>query len=421
MMTDLKLDSSPDSQSTENNSSTAPVTHSTKNTKTVVNKKASISKLAIVALFFALIAVVGNGGMFYWHTEQQKQLKQNVLGESLQQLSFNQSKSQQAFENMFAEQQSVFEQRLANINAAQQQKNQQVLAELQNSVERITEMQPSDWLIHEAEYLIRVAGRTLWLERDTQAASNLLKDAAQRLQELNDPQYLPIRATIYQDIEALALMPALETEEAILTLMALSDQVDSLSLSLAYLPDVIETEEQFTLSDNSDDWQANLSKTWHKFLADFITIRQHDGKVEPLLTPQQQINLQTNLRLKLQQTQWAAVKENNTLYQQHLVAIQQWLNDYYDMDISRNQHFYQSLEALKSKLIYFNYPSNLQSLPAIRDVTKTKPSMPDKTVVEKTDDNVKPIIEDALPLEKPSEKPLEPVPSTNEQTGEALI
>ncbi len=50
---------------------------------------------------------------------------------------------------------------------------------------------PNDWLLAEADYLVKMAGRKLWLEHDTASATILLESADHRIAELNDPSMTP--------------------------------------------------------------------------------------------------------------------------------------------------------------------------------------------------------------------------------------
>lgn len=157
-----------------------------------------ISKLAIVAI---IIAIAAPAGHYYWQQLQDQQLKQ-TLAQTLEQtltqkinkensVALNRYKAemQQALTN----QELVFVKKLQQLTTQIQQASQNKITELAATVEHleqgIKQRQPSDWLLHEAEYLIRISARTLWLEHDTRAAIGLLKDADARLTELNDPAF----------------------------------------------------------------------------------------------------------------------------------------------------------------------------------------------------------------------------------------
>lgn len=193
--------------------------------------------------------------------------------------------------------------------------------------------------------------------------------------------FLPVREKIHQDINALTLMPTLETDDAIVTLMAMNKQVAALPLAIVDLGQ----EDQPTdvnLSNDINDWQTNLAKTWQKFLNDFIRVRQRTGTVEALISPDQQDNLKQNLSLKIQLALWAATERKGELYQQSLVDIQQWLNEFFDMESSVNQLFYSTLTKLQSKKVTYDYPSELSSLTAIRATLRNQQVKPLQPVQE---------------------------------------
>jgi len=360
--------------------------------KTPVAAKATGRKTAYVALIIASVSIFTSIGHYVWQQQQtqaqlltlsqqnqqgQTQLKSNLTAEFKRQL---QLQSQQLNKAASQSQQSA---KQAHIDSDTQV--QLLTAQISNLEQQVSQRDPNDWLIHEAEYLVRIAARTMWLERDTKAAISLLRDADNRLKELNHSKFLPIRALINEDIENLALMPTLTNQEAILTLMALNKQVASLTLAGVNLAEVLdEPLEDFALSEDINDWQSNLAKTWKKFLKDFISVRRRTGMVEPLMTPKQQQNLKQNLSLKIQLVQWAASEQKDAIYQQTLLDIQQWLNEFFDMDSPVNKKFYNAIEQLKSQNIYYDYPSDLLSLTAIkRLLEETKQGTPPKRLKPK--------------------------------------
>jgi uroporphyrin-3 C-methyltransferase len=197
-----------------------------------------------------------------------------------------------------------------------------------------------------------------------------------RLKELEDPEFLPIRQLIRDDIEQLKLMPTIDNEDTILTLMAMSHQITRLPLAMVKIPNDENQDVDFTLSDNTDDWQENLAKTWKKILADFITVRRSSGDVKPLMSPQHQQNLRENISLKLQLAQWAISEKKQKVYNQTLNEVQQWLTEYFDMENVVSQSFFQSIQQLNTEIISYDYPSTLSSLKAIRKKLAEKPLRP---------------------------------------------
>ncbi|WP_286234112.1 uroporphyrinogen-III C-methyltransferase [Thalassotalea sediminis] len=368
--------------------SAAPIKH-TSNT---------ISKTAVFAVLLSIVALAGIGALFYW--QQQVAAERQTLIEA--QLQSSNRAALTLIEQRLETQKIRFNETLKQALDTVQATNDNRIAQLNAQISRLSQSSPQDWLIHEAEYLIRVASRTMWLERDTIAAINLLSDADERLKELNAPKFLPIRQQIRKDIETLKQLPTLATEEVTLTLIALEEQIWQLPLAMAKVPEPVKDEDNLTLSNSTADWRENLAKTWHRFKEDFITIRRRNGSVEPLMSPSHQQNLKENLSLKLQQAQWAASKENEVLYIALLDKAQAWLFSYFDTSQEKTIKFNNVLQKLKSETIKFDYPTTLQSLNAIRNILR-------KPALEK--------LPDENHTEQPSGEQVKPAQNTNQEEG----
>jgi uroporphyrin-3 C-methyltransferase len=345
--------------------------------------KQKLSKTAVLSLMLALAASAGVGGLYYWDMKQQAVIKEDVLQQTQQSLTNSEQKTQQSLANieqrvkqLLAQQQTAFSNRLTNDIERIRTDSQVKITQLEKTVERLSQNQPSDWLLHEAEYLIRIATRTLWLEHDTSAAIGLLQDADMRLKELEDPEFLPIRQLIREDIEQLKLMPTIDNEDIILTLMAMNKQLKNLPVKSELIPENFVTQVKLDLSEDIADWKENITKTWRYFSDSFITINKRSGKEEALLPPQFQQNLRENLSLKLQLVQWSASERKQKLYNQNLNDIQLWIEQYFDMSAVENKNFYQGIEQLKSETVSYDYPPTLSSLNALSKVLADQPLKP---------------------------------------------
>lgn len=398
-----------------NEKQSAKVTSSMTNKKTITpsttkeSPQTKLSKIGIVAFIAALLGMAGTAASYYWLDQQRLSLTKELKTENQK----NNTANQQITTQQLRDQQNNFSQQLKKMVSKVETDSQQKITQLELAVSRLEQKKPSDWLIHEAEYLIRIASRTMWLERDTKAAINLLKDADSRLAELNSSEFLPVRKLIHQDIEQLQLMPVLNTENVILSLMGLNSQLSMLPLLMEQVAEK-EDKAALELSDNINDWQENLAKTWRNFLDTFVVIHVRDGSAKPLLSPQYQQNLKENLSLKLQQAQWAAREEKTELYLKTLTEIQTWLSDYFDMKNNSNQVFFSTIDKLKTELISYNYPSTLSSLSALRNilvdkpVTITKPVKIPEVTTQVTPNDEKQTTIEQEPLEaitSPEEKP----------------
>ena len=346
----------------------APKKVPTKEVKESADKdknESKVSKLAIVAIVIAL----GSTAVHYFWQQQQSQLLTAQLSnkiESKSNASSNQYQSQ--MQQALNTQQRTFSSQLQLISDQLNDTSTAKIVELKEMVEelerKVKQRQPSDWLLHEAEYLVGVAARTLLLEHDTTAAIGLLKNADARLADLNDPTFLPARKLVHEDIKSLELMPVLQTDEVVLTLMAMNNQIAMLPLAMVEVG--VDENINQELSDDINDWQANLTKTWQTFLNDFIRVRQRTGMVEPLVTPQQQQNLKQNIKLKIQLALWAASERKTDIYQKSLADIKLWFTEFFDVEEAKNKRFLAALTDLQTQRVSFDYPSELKSLMAIR-------------------------------------------------------
>jgi uroporphyrin-3 C-methyltransferase len=367
--------------------------------------KNKVSKLAIVAIIIAIVITI----IHYFWQQQQSLLLTIKLSEQIEKkntATFNQYQAQ--VKQALTAQQRTFAQQLQLVKNQVNNSSQEKIAKLNTTVNQlehiVRERQPSDWLLHEAEYLIRIAARTVWLENDTTAAIGLLKDADARLADVHDPALLPVRELVHQDIKALELMPTLQTDEVVLTLMAMNKQVAILPLAMVDVGPNKKANHE--LSNDINDWKANLTKTWEKFIDDFIRVRQTTGLIEPLISPEQQQHLRQNLNLKVQLALWAATERKGDVYKQALTDIQLWINEFFDLKDASNQHFLTSLTNLQTKRVSYNYPSGLKSLKSIRTTLRNKPTIPAKSYpLPKAKQSVKKI---AAPIKKSTPVKVEP-------------
>ncbi|TKB45533.1 uroporphyrinogen-III C-methyltransferase [Thalassotalea mangrovi] len=338
------------------------------------DKKPGISKVGVLALLLALIAAGGTGALYYYQ-QQQLQALANDLNENLKnaQQSNNQSLSQRVTEQLDGFQKSsqqsnqALSEELRSRNEQAQQALMDEVEQLNAKISRLTSQQPSNWRVYEAEYLLRMASRVIWLENDVTTALSLLDDADARLASMKQAQFMPIRKLIRQDKQTLQQLPEDKSQEIILALLALSESTEKLVLKGTERQVEVAPQEQ-QLSEDIADWERNLRISWQRFLADFITVRNKHDKDEPLMEPQYQQNMMQNLQLKLQISQWAVTQKHTQLYQQSLTDIEQWLQRYFAENNRANQAFIDEISRLQEQEFDIDYPQNLQSQQALREL-----------------------------------------------------
>ncbi|MEH8204738.1 uroporphyrinogen-III C-methyltransferase [Aeromonas veronii] len=306
----------------------------------------------------AILLALGLTGGLYLHGHKNAVAQQAELAQLKQQLASALSKIDQT-SSKDAEQLAALDQT--------QQRLQGEMQGLQNRVLDLNDKRPNDWMLAESEYLVRMAGRKLWLEHDLVSAITLLGNADERIAALNDPSLMPIRKALAEDIAKLKGMPRIDREGLTLKLAALSDQIELLPLSTVSMPEA-KAEPDQAVSANPDEWESNLKKNWVKFTENFVTIRRRDGAVEALLSPQQEIFLRENLKTKLLQAQLSVYREQQALYEDSLDKAQRWLTQYFDTDNSATRYMQGEIDKLKGEQIQIDYPAQFKTQAILEQV-----------------------------------------------------
>ncbi|EIY4754085.1 uroporphyrinogen-III C-methyltransferase [Vibrio cholerae] len=246
----------------------------------------------------------------------------------------------------------------------QQQKS---IESLQLAVADIKGRRPNDWLLAEADYLVKLAGRKLFLEHDVETATQLMESADQRIAALNDPSLTALRKAMANDITTLKNIPLIDRDGLVLRLISLQQQIDNLPLANAILPaDQPQTSQ--AVSENIDDWQTNLKNSLKAFADNFITFRSRDGNVIPLLSPTQHFYLRENLQAKLETAIKGVYTEQQTLYRTALDTAAQWSASFFNPDDKAVQSFNAALAQLAEQQVQVEYPVKLQAQQQLADV-----------------------------------------------------
>ena len=227
--------------------------------------------------------------------------------------------------------------------------------QIQERVAVIAKRSPSHWMSAEAEYLVRMAGRKLWLENDPKTAIGLLEAADERIDAMKNPALMSIRHALDQDIENIKSIKTIDVTSSVYTLDTLIKKLDTLSVQEAKTRVDVDIDTK-PMTDSIDDWQTNLANTWHELTAGLVTVRKRTTDLEPLLSATQHWNLVENIRSKLLQAQLALYRVDNKSYHQSLTFASKWIKQYFDLSAAETQQVLKSIEKLQLiKLEHANY------------------------------------------------------------------
>ena len=219
----------------------------------------------------------------------------------------------------------------------------------------------TDWLLSEAEYLLRLGNQRLGIEHDSKGTEHILIAADKVLEEIDDPALLPIRVALAEEIYALQRISGIDTQGIYAKLNALTQNLNTLSqvtpknkkLEQGIVQKQIEASEPIT--------RSVLEQVWSD-LKQAVSIQRMDNKVEPLLTPEQEHYLKLNLRLMLEQASLSVLNYDDQSYQSSLDKAQAWLTRYFNLKDKQVTKVNTTISELRTLTLTATLPDISQSL-----------------------------------------------------------
>ena len=254
-------------------------------------------------------------------------------------------------------------------NTLLQQKVDSLESQLAQIKKQVQPLQKSYALIKQVQHYVDLAEQHLWLQHDSQSASQLLTIADELLQHYGNQQTLALRQAIAADQLLLSQVQQVDVAGISLKIEAL--KLSSQTLTLPPIKNIPQTAQTLEVAQNA--WQ----KGWAA-LQKLITIQHYNQSVTPLLTQEQRVLMQQNVYLALQQAQLALWAHQASRYQQSLTNAEQLLSPYQQLN-PQYATLIKELQTLKQlpmqemmvKLV--NTPSVLAQLLAQQSESQTPP------------------------------------------------
>ncbi|EMX4959228.1 uroporphyrinogen-III C-methyltransferase [Raoultella planticola] len=322
--------------------------------------------LSAVAIAIALAAGVGLFGL-----NKQQVSRQNETSTALADRVAELQKAQESQKN---ELEGIIKQQADQLTEAkhQQETLAKQLEDLQQKVAVISGSDAKTWLLAQADFLVKSAGRKLWSDRDVTTAAALLKSADASLADMNDPSLISARRAITDDIASLSAVSQVDYDGIILKVNQLANQIDNLRLADNNDDDSPMDSDSEELSSSIGEWRVNLQKSWQSFMDSFITIRRRDETAVPLLAPNQDIYLRENIRSRLLVAAQAVPRHQEETYKQALDNVSTWVRAYYDTEDATTRAFLEDVDKLSQQSITMNVPENLQSQAILEKLMQTR-------------------------------------------------
>ncbi|EDW0110024.1 uroporphyrinogen-III C-methyltransferase [Salmonella enterica] len=322
--------------------------------------------LSAVAIAIALAAGIG---LYGWGKQQA-----TAQTETSDALATQLTALQKAQESQKAELEGIIKKQAAQLDDANRQQAAlaKQLDEVQQKVATISGSDAKTWLLAQADFLVKLAGRKLWSDQDVTTAAALLKSADASLADMNDPSLITARRAITDDIASLSSVAQIDYDGIILKLNQLSNQIDNLRLADNDTDGSPMDSDSSELSSSLSEWRVNLQKSWQNFMDSFITIRRRDDTAVPLLAPNQDVYLRENIRSRLLVAAQAVPRHQEETYRQALDNVSTWVRAYYDTDDAATKAFLEEVDKLSQQNITMDLPETLGSQAILEKLMQTR-------------------------------------------------
>lgn len=183
------------------------------------------------------------------------------------------------------------------------------------------------YLVAEAEYYLQIANSQLQLAGNPYLASLALEQADDRLVQLGDPALTEVRRAIADEVAALDVMEKPDIGGVALTLSSLARVVDSLPLRRAAGASDDDNE-----TDTDDE--GGVARAWGAVKGAFTGLVKHTppgDEQAPLLTPDAEPLIRSNLALQLQAARLALLRGEQQVFEQSIDDARSWIRNYFDV------------------------------------------------------------------------------------------
>lgn len=320
--------------------------------------------IALLALALAIALALWSWQQWNNHQSLQQTLQQLQQDTSQLEDLYGDRGSQQAQRLQSLEQKLAAQRELIATQQRQIDHNARELLEAGNRTR-------TDWLLAEAEYLLRIANQRLQIEKDIRGALSALEAADEVLNESDDIGVYPVRQQLAKEILALKGIAGVDRTGLYLKLEAAIDSVHQLTDQAL----INGQGPGFGTAGTGGDGDASaadnaLVEAWGDFkttLKQVVVVRRMDEPVKPLLSPDQSAYARLNLQLMLEEAEMAVLRGNQPLYQRALTKASATIQDWYDDSNPRVQAIATTLDELAERDVDPTLPDISQSLGLLKE------------------------------------------------------
>lgn len=214
-----------------------------------------------------------------------------------------------------------------------QQRQMQALADRIRTTEGARD---GDWLLAEAQYLVRLADQRLLVSRDTDSAVELLSGADGLLRELAYPELAPVREALIADMSALRSVPSIDYQGLYFQITAVAQSIDGLSLAGVEGIENWGTQEQVEEAESTAGIWSSFVTSVKSSLDQLIVVRRAEGSAEWIVDAEGEAALRARMDLLMMQSLSALLSGDQQIYQSALQAVADLLQTNFQATVQRD-------------------------------------------------------------------------------------
>lgn len=320
--------------------------------------------LWLVILILA-VGLAGSGLLLWDQHRSQQQLSSRL--DSLHNLTSDLRQSQQSSSETRQQRLNRLESKLDEQAESLDTQSRQI-AHNARSLLGLGQRTQTDWLLAEAEYLLRLANQRLELEGDHQGALRLLQNTDELLAETDAAGVHPVREALAREILALRTLDPVDRTGIHLQLEAAMGMIPELGNSeRADMTPGANHPEEDAQEPDMNLWQQLLN-----ILDRMVSIRRVDEPTRALLTPEQETQARLHLQLMFEQAAAALMRREEAVFRRSLSRADEWLTRWYSNSNQTASTLSDLISELRETPIQTTTPDISDSLSLLKARIKTR-------------------------------------------------
>ena len=323
----------------------------------------------IVSVLIGLVALVmaSYSGFVVYQQEQASKLKDAANANLEQQIAaIRGTLEQQRLATESAD--TEIEERLLVQLQDQQKTVQEMATEVSASLADVAQdlgTSGEDWLLAEAEYLIRLGSQRVLMEADPEGAIALYEAADTIVRDAEGILAFELRQALAADIVSLKGVSDLDVDGLFVKISALINQIDLLKhRQLQYI--AVENADPVEEPQNLLARLVQFAASAGDRLSGLVDYRTEGGVVTPILPPKEEYYLRQNLVMKLQLAQLGLLRSDQRIFSASLQETSEWIDRYFDREDGTTKAVQETISAISLVNIEREMPDVSASLREVR-------------------------------------------------------